>query len=97
MTRNSEDHICEFLESINSCLTNLYFKRKIKKFSSLWISATGSFVDNRLSGKATIQYSNGARLEGEFTNGEIEGFCRFTDHQLLVEGIWTQNVLQTQL
>lgn len=54
-------------------------------------------MDNLLHGEATVLYSNGARLEGEFAKGHIEGFCRFWDDQLVVEGIWSQNVLQKQL
>lgn len=92
-SRNSEDHICEFLESINSGLTDLYFKRKAKKFTSPWMSAEGTFKDNRLQGKVLVKYVNGAELEGDFQEGCINGFGRFRDMQLLVEGFWSQNVL----
>ena len=59
-------------------MTNLYFKRKIKKFSSPWVFVKGTFFDNRLTGKATIRYSNGAELEGE-PNSTKEETMKFID------------------
>lgn len=81
---------------MNFGLTELHFKRGVKKFTSPWMTAEGSFTDNRLQGTAHIRYANGADFLGEFDRGVIEGFCRFRDRQLTVEGIWRDNVLTKQ-
>lgn len=89
--------MCEFLEHANPGLTELYFRRKAKKFEAAWKQVTGTFKDNRLTGKATVVYANGAVFEGEFACGMLQGFGRFEHLSLLVEGIWKDNVLQQQL
>ena len=92
-SRPLNDYICGFLESINDGLTNLYFKQKMKKFSSQWSKYSGGWRKNRCEGKGTIVYSNGAILYGTFSEGNIHGICSFKDKQLQLQGVWDKNVL----
>lgn len=88
------DHICKFLQRINPGLSNLYFKNKVKKFSSDWVSYSGQFHENRIDGKGRIKYFNGAQLFGEFFKGDIDGVCKFADNKLEIIGLWQNNILQ---
>ena len=89
-----EDHVCEYIEKINSCLTQLYFKKKIKQFVCTWVMYQGSILHNKIEGRGKIFYSNGATMEGMFRGGKMEGRCRFEDGKLVVDGLWSENILQ---